>query len=164
MHEPFDPKTLVALTTEIVAAYVAHHPVAAADLPAVIDAVAKRLAALAAAEERKEAAPAQPEPVVPVRRSVTPEHLICLVCGKRVATLKRHLRVAHGLTPAEYRQAFGLRSDYPLVAPTYAERRAAIARASGLGGPRRTPPRPQGDRGVKLRLPRGASPSAGDSA
>ena len=68
------------------------------------------------------------------------------MCGKRVATLKRHLRVVHGLTPAEYREAFGLRRDYPLVAPAYGERRADIARQVGLGGPRRAavaPPAPE---------------------
>ena len=60
-----------------------------------------------------------------------------------MATLKRHLRVAHGLTPAAYREAFGLKDDYPLVAPAYAERRAAIARQFGLGGPRRAPVAPE---------------------
>jgi predicted transcriptional regulator len=67
---------------------------------------------------------------------------ICLVCGQRVTALKRHLSVAHGLMPAEYREAFGLRRDYPLVAPAYAARRADIARQVGLGGPRRAPVAP----------------------
>jgi predicted transcriptional regulator len=137
-------KTLAELTTAIVAAYVAHHPVRSADIGTLIDAVAERLAMLAAAETAttEEAAPAKPEPAVPVRRSVTPEHLVCLVCGQRVRTLKRHLSVAHGLTPAAYREAFGLKRDYPLVAPAYAARRAAIARQFGLGGSRRAPVAP----------------------
>ena len=144
MPEPVDATTLAELTTAIVAAYVAHHPVRAADVHTLIEAVAGRLAALAAAETASPAAAAKPEPAVPVRRSVTPEHLVCLVCGQRVTTLKRHLRVAHGLTPAEYREAFGLKRDYPLVAPAYAARRSEIARqfGLGLGGPRRAPAPP----------------------
>jgi predicted transcriptional regulator len=141
VHEPVDRKTLAELTTAIVAAYVAHHTVARAEIPALIDTVATRLARLGI--EGKEAAPpTRPEPAVPVRRSVTPEQLVCLVCGQRLATLKRHLRVVHGLTPAAYREAFGLGRDYPLVAPAYAARRAEIARQFGLGGPRRAPVAP----------------------
>jgi predicted transcriptional regulator len=139
--DPVDATTLAELTAAIVAAYVAHHPVRAADVHTLIEAVAGRLAALAAAETASPAAAAaaKPEPAVPVRRSVTPEHLVCLVCGQRGTTLKRHLSVAHGLTPAAYREAFELKRDYPLVAPAYAARRAAIARQFGLGGPRRAP-------------------------
>lgn len=140
MHEALDAKTLAELTTEIVAAYVAHHTVATAEIPALIDAVAACLARLAPEDEA--AAPARPKPAVPVRRSVTPEHLVCLECGKRVRILRRHLDAAHGLTPAEYRAAFGLKRDYPLVAPAYAARRAEIARQFGLGGPRRAPVAP----------------------
>jgi predicted transcriptional regulator len=140
VHEPVDLKTLAELTTEIVAAYVTRHRVRSAEIPVLIEAVATRLVRLGG-EDMAAAAPVKPEPAVPVRRSVTPEHLICLVCGQRLATLKRHLRVVHGLTSAEYREAFGLGRDYPLVAPVYAERRADIARqfGLGLGGPRRAP-------------------------
>src|SRR5690606_144557 len=92
-----------------------------------------------AAERPGEAAPARPEPAVPVQRSVTPEYLVCLVCGQRARTLRRHLRVAHGLTPVEYRDTFGLRRDYPMTAPAYAARRSEIARRIGLGGARRAP-------------------------
>ena len=143
MPEPVDATTLAELTTEIVAAYVARHPVRSAEVPVLIEAVATHLARLGG-EAKEAAAPAGPEPAVPVRRSVTPEHLVCLVCGQRLATLKRHLRVAHGLTPAEYREAFGLKGDYPLIAPAYAARRAEIARQYGLGlsGPRRAPVAP----------------------
>ena len=141
MHEPLDPKARAELTTAIVAAYLAHHTVATTEIPALIDAVATRLARLGA-EAEEAVAPARPEPAVPVRRSVTPEHLVCLVCGQKVRTLKRHLSVAHGLTPAAYREAFGLKRDYPLVAPAYGERRAAIARQFGLGGSRRAPVAP----------------------
>ena len=112
------PKALAGLTTEVVAAYVAGQPVGAAEVPALIAAVAGRLAALAAAEVKT-----APAPAVPVRRSVTPEHLVCLACGQRVRTLKRHLGMAHGLTPAAYRAAFGLGRDYPDDPANGAERR-----------------------------------------
>ena len=138
MTETLTSKTLAELTTQIVSAYVAHHPVRSVDVPAVIDAVAKRMAALAA-EELTEAPPPKPEPAVSVRSSVSREHLTCLVCRQRVKTLRRHLAAAHGLTPAGYREMFELARDYPMVAPAYAERRAEIARRSGLGGPPRAP-------------------------
>jgi predicted transcriptional regulator len=129
-----DAGTLAALTAAIVAAYVAHHPVAAADVATLIDAVARRLTQLAPEESAAAAQPpARREPAVPVRRSVTPEHLTCLACGRRITTLKRHLQAAHGLTPAGYRAAFGLTGDYPMVAPAHAARRAEVARRSGLG-------------------------------
>jgi predicted transcriptional regulator len=161
VREPLDAGTLTELTAAIVAAYVTHHPVAAADVPALIDAVARRLVRLAP-EEGVAAAPAptRREPVVPVRRSVTPEHLVCLVCGQRATTLKRHLRVAHGLTPAAYREAFGLKRDYPLVAPAYAERRAAIARQFGLGGSRRAPVAPPAPEPTPPRRRRGGKTGA----
>ncbi len=97
MHEPVDLKTLAERTTEIVAAYVTRHRVGSAEIPTLIAAVATRLVRLGG--EDKAAAAVKPEPAVPVRRSVTPEHLVCLVCGQRLTTLKRHLSVAHGLPP-----------------------------------------------------------------
>jgi predicted transcriptional regulator len=101
---------------------------------------------------------------VPVRRSVTPEQLTCLACGRRVSTLKRHLRTAHGLTPAGYREAFGLTGDYPMVAPAHAARRAEVARRSGLGrargAPASAPARPRSERGARLRLPGAPAPAA----
>jgi predicted transcriptional regulator len=132
VREPLDAGTLATLTAAIVAAYLTHHPVAVADVPALIDAVAQPLTRLAP-EAGEVAAPARREPAVPVRRSVTPEQLTCLVCGRRVSTLRRHLQAAHGLTPAGYREAFGLKRDYPMVAPAHAARRAEVARRSGLG-------------------------------
>ncbi|MBD0274408.1 MAG: MucR family transcriptional regulator [Acetobacteraceae bacterium] len=131
--EPLDLKALAEMTTQIVSAYVSHHPLRSSDVPALIGAVANRMASLA--NEDKEAPPPKPEPAVAVRRSVERDSLVCLVCGKRMKTLRRHLAAAHGLTPAAYREMFGLPRDYPVVAPAYAERRADIARRSGLGGP-----------------------------
>jgi predicted transcriptional regulator len=169
VREPLDAGTLTELTAAIVAAYVTHHPVAAADVPALIDAVARRLVRLAPEEGVAAAqAPTRREPAVAVRRSVTPEHLTCLACGRRVSTLRRHLQAAHGLTPAGYRAAFGLRGDYPMVAPAHAARRAELARRSGLGrargAPASAPARPRGGRGATLRLPGAMAPVAMEGA
>ena len=73
------------------------------------------------------------QPAVPVKKSVTPDELICLCCGQRFKSLKRHLQTTHHLTPREYRAAFDLKSDYPLVAPAYAARRSDLAKSLGLG-------------------------------
>jgi predicted transcriptional regulator len=73
------------------------------------------------------------EPAVPVRRSIGSDHLVCLVCGKKHKLLKRHLALEHGLTPNEYRDTFGLKPDYPMTAPSYAEQRRGLALKIGLG-------------------------------
>ena len=101
MDEPIDRATLAERTTEIVAAFVANNQLQAAEVGTLIGVVAKQLASLGA--EATQAAPAKPEPVVPVRRSVSPDRIICLICGKKQKPLKRHLAVAHGLTPDQYR-------------------------------------------------------------
>ena len=128
---------LEQLTAEIVAAYVSNNSVAMADLGALIDTVGRQLKTLG--REPPEPAAAKPEPVVSVRRSIQPDHLVCLLCGKRQKILRRHLDVAHQLTPAAYRELFGLRSDYPMAAPNYARQRAEMARLIGLGRRRATP-------------------------
>ena len=88
--------------------------------------------------EQREAT--KPEPAMPVRRSIRPGHLVCLVCGKPQKVLKRHLGAAHQLTAAAYREQFGLKPDYPMAAPNYAQQRRELALKFGLGRPR-TPPR-----------------------
>ena len=115
-----------------------HHQVAPADLGHLIGAVANRLRQLGRPQEPE---PAKLEPAVPVRRSLTPDHLVCLVCGTRQTMLKRHLAAAHGLTPSQYREAFGLKSDYPMTAPSYARQRSELAKHHGLGRPKKEPPR-----------------------
>ena len=165
MREPLDAGPLAALTAEIVAAYVAHHPVAVAGVPALTDAVAQRLARLAPEEGAAAQALARREPAVPVRRSVTPERLTCLACGRRVSTLKRHLQTAYSLTSAGYREAFGLKGDYPMVAPAqHAARRAEVARRGGLGwargAPTLAPARLHIERSARLRLPGATAPAA----
>jgi predicted transcriptional regulator len=78
--------------------------------------------------------PAVPlKPAVPIKKSVTPDYLICLDDGRKLKMLKRHLRTAYGMTPKEYREKWGLASDYPMVAPNYAQRRSELAKAIGLG-------------------------------
>jgi predicted transcriptional regulator len=134
-----DTPTVPSLTTEIVAAYVGHHTIAAADVARLITTVARELDGLGREPEQ----PARPEPVVSIRRSVQRDHLVCLVCGKKFKSLRRHLLTAHGLTPAAYREMFGLKPDYPMVAAASSEQRAEIARRTGLGQRRAPEPEPE---------------------
>jgi predicted transcriptional regulator len=124
-----EPRSVAELTTEIVAAYVTGNTVAPSDLGELIRAVARALAVLG----QKRPEPAKPAPAVPVRRSIHDDHLVCLVCGGQHRTLRRHLDVAHQLTPEAYREQFGLRPDYPMAAPGYSRQRAEMARRTGLG-------------------------------
>ena len=124
-----EPRSLADLTTEIVAAYVSANTIASADLGDLIGAVSHALGALG----QEQAEPAKPEPAVPVRRSVRDDHLVCLVCGKQQKILRRHLAVVHQLSPQDYRDLFGLRSDYPMAAPGYSRKRSEMAKRAGLG-------------------------------
>jgi len=128
-QEKQDPRSIAALTTDIVVAYVTRNTITVADLGELIGAVARALEALG----RKEPEPATPEPAVPVRRSIHDDHLVCLVCGKQQKTLRRHLGVAHQLTPDAYREQFGLGPDYPMAAPGYSRQRSEMAKRVGLG-------------------------------
>jgi predicted transcriptional regulator len=129
MSEP-DEKTLVA---QILSSYLSNNTVAPADLPSVIESVKKAFAGAPETMPTSDSEPKSWEPVVAVRKSVTPEAVTCLVCGMKFKSLKRHLRIAHQLAPREYRGAFKLKSDYPLVAPAYAARRSDLAKSLGLG-------------------------------
>ena len=135
MNDAIDRATLAEKTTEIVAAFVAHHRVQPAEVGDLIRSVAERLASLGA--EAAEAVPSKPEPAVPVRRSVGRDRIICLSCGKPQKLLKRHLAVAHDLTPDQYRELYGLKADYPMVAPSYAKARSELALRIGLGRPKK---------------------------
>jgi predicted transcriptional regulator len=128
MSEPLERGQLLKLTSEVVAAYVSSHRVAPTELEVIIGSVAGSLA-----EVGDQPKPAKSNPAVPVRRSLGRDHLICLVCGQKLRTLKRHLAVLHQLTPDEYRERFGLQSEYPMVAPSYAAQRFELARRTGLG-------------------------------
>lgn len=133
-QDPPEGASVAELTTEIVSAYVAHNALATSDLARLIGVVAAELRAVG---REPEPTPVKTEPAVPIRRSIQRDRLTCLVCGKRQKMLRRHLGVAHDLTPGEYRELFGLKPDYPMVAPSYSEERAELARKIGLGGLRK---------------------------
>lgn len=130
------PNDLLGQTTRIVAAYVVHNAVPATSLPQIIADVHTALSKLSAAPAATDAAGSLAKPSTPavaVNRSVTPEYIVCLEDGKKFKSLKRHLRTHYGLTPDEYRRRWGLPGDYPMTAPAYSDRRAALAKQSGLG-------------------------------
>ena len=134
-----EPRSVAELTTGIVVAYVTRNTIAMADLGDLIGAVGRALDALG--RESTEPATAKPEPAVPVRRSIQDDHLVCLVCGKQQKILRRHLDVAHQLTPEAYRERFGLKPDYPMAAPGYSRQRSEMAKRVGLGRRVQAPPR-----------------------
>ncbi len=119
------------LATDIVAAYVRHNQIPANELPDMIKTVHEALDDLV--DEKDEGKLVEQKPAVPIRRSVTPEYLICLEDGKRLKMLKRYLRSTYNMTPEEYRAKWGLPPDYPMVAPNYAAQRSAFAKRIGLG-------------------------------
>jgi predicted transcriptional regulator len=131
MSEP-DEKALLA---QILSSYLSNNTVAAADLPSVIESVKKAFGGSAEAISTTPSASASKtwQPAVPVKKSVTPDAVICLCCGQRFKTLRRHLQTTHQLNPREYRATFGLKSDYPMVAPNYAAQRSDLAKSLGLG-------------------------------
>jgi predicted transcriptional regulator len=121
---------LITHTTDIVVSYVANNSLGADDVPALIRNVIGTLAGLG----QESAAPeARPDPAVSIRSSVKRDHIVCLEDGKKMKMLKRHLMTDHGLTPDEYRARWGLASDYPMVAPDYADKRRDLAKKIGLG-------------------------------
>lgn len=126
------PKSeLIALTADIISAYVSNNPTARDDLPALIvdvhDALSKASNRLAT-PEREELRPS-----VALKKSVTPDYIICLEDGKKFKSLKRHLRTHYNLSPEEYREKWNLPHDYPMVAPNYAAARSSLAKQMGLG-------------------------------
>ena len=124
---PEDP--ILAMSATVLAAYVGHHEVAQSELPGLAKTIYQSLAK-ASQDER---ASVGKVPAVAIDESITDSHLICLEDGKRFQSLKRHLRVAFGLTPQAYREKWGLPDDYPMVSPAYARRRSDLAKQSGLG-------------------------------
>jgi predicted transcriptional regulator len=123
-----------ALVAQILSSYLSNNTVAPADLPTVIETVktAFGVSGSAAAEVATEE-PKKLEPAVSIRKSINPDALTCLCCGKPFKSLKRHLASEHQMTPEDYRAAFGLKADYPIVAPNYSEQRSALAKSAGLG-------------------------------
>ncbi|MBR0694689.1 MucR family transcriptional regulator [Bradyrhizobium lablabi] len=124
-------KSPVELTASIVSAYLANNPIPASDIPNLISQVHAALLRIASGRAD---APLEPvKPAVSVKKSVTPEYLVCLEDGKRFKSLKRHLRTQYSMTPEQYRDKWGLPADYPMVAPNYAVARSQLAKKMGLG-------------------------------
>jgi MucR family transcriptional regulator, transcriptional regulator of exopolysaccharide biosynthesis len=122
---------LVELTAQIVSAYVSNNTVITSDLPQLINdthVALLRASGDATVQEREEL-----KPKVPIKKSVMPDHIVCLEDGKQFKSLKRHLRTQYNLSPDEYRERWGLPHDYPMVAPNYAKARSALAKKMGLG-------------------------------
>ncbi len=124
------PEELLSLTSDIVAAHVSNNVVAVSDLPGLIEQVYKTLSGIGGAGEP---VADRPTPAVPIKKSVGADYIICLEDGKKLKMLKRHLKTAYDMTPDEYRERWGLPSDYPMVAPNYAKQRSKLAKAIGLG-------------------------------
>ena len=121
---------MLRMAVDIVSAYVGNNSVPTTQVPEVINAINTSLSALGDANN----GPAETlRPAVPVRRSITPDYLICLEDGKQLKMLKRHLRAVYGLSPEEYRAKWSLAPDYPMVAPNYAKQRSNLAKQIGLG-------------------------------
>ena len=125
----------IKLTAEIVSAYVSNNTVPASDIPGLINQVH---AALSRVSGKSGDAQAEPlKPAVSLKKSVTPEYIVCLEDGKKFKSLKRHLRTQYNMTPEQYREKWGLGADYPMVAPSYAAARSQLAKQMGLGQQRR---------------------------
>ena len=123
-------ETLITLTSDIVAAHVSNNNV---DVDAVPQLISNVYSALSGLGEPVEVEEERPDPAVSVRSSVKKDHIVCLDCGKKMKMLKRHLSTEHDMSPEEYRQRWDLPSDYPMVAPAYAETRRDLAHKIGLG-------------------------------
>ena len=133
-----DKSDVIEMTADIVSAYVGNNSVSAGDLPTLIQSVHRALVGVSSGVEATETAPK--EPAVPVRRSITPDYLVCLEDGRKFKSLKRHLRTKYNMSPEEYRAKWGLPKDYPMVAPNYAKARSDLAKQMGLGqGGRQAP-------------------------
>ena len=123
-------QTLIAFTSNIVEAYVSNNSAELDDVPVLINNVYSALSGLGGQAEEEEP---RPEPAVSVRASVKPDYLVCLEDGKKLKMLKRYLRTNYDMSPEEYRERWNLPSDYPMVAPNYAEKRRELAKKIGLG-------------------------------
>lgn len=122
---------VLRMTVDIIAAYISRNPLEASQIPDAIHRVFDTLAGVSASPAVGKAAPRAP--AVPVRRSVMADYIVCLEDGRKLKMLKRHLKTAYNLTPDEYRSRWNLPSDYPMVAPSYAQRRSDFAKKIGLG-------------------------------
>ena len=125
-----DRDSLATLTADIVSAHVSNNSVSISDIGSLVQRVHDALTALA---QPAEETPEPKTPVVSVRASVKPDYIVCMECGKKQKTLRRHLMTAHGMTPEQYRKDYGLAESYPMTAPNYSQLRRDMAKAIGLG-------------------------------
>jgi predicted transcriptional regulator len=136
MADHSDKASCIHLTADIVSAYVSNNTVSSAEISALIGQVYSTL--MRVSTVTAVAAPAEPlKSAVPIKRSITPEYLVCLEDGKKFKSLKRHLRTQYQMTPDQYRAKWNLPADYPMVAPKYAAVRSQLAKQMGLGQQRR---------------------------
>jgi predicted transcriptional regulator len=135
MNEPIAHRNFIELTAEIVSAYVRNNTVPAVEIPALINQVHSALTRVGGGGGDAVAEPQKP--AVSIKKSITPEYLVCLEDGKKFKSLKRHLRTQYGMTPEQYRDKWNLPADYPMVAPNYAAARSQLAKQMGLGQQRR---------------------------
>ena len=126
-----DKVDYIGLTADVVSAYVGNNSVQAADIPALIQSVHAALSGVSAGGTEEPIV--ELKPAVPLKKSVTPDFIICLEDGKQFKSLKRHLATKYDMTPEGYRTKWGLPADYPMVAPNYAAARSELARKMGLG-------------------------------
>ena len=124
-------KSFIDLTANIVSAYLSNNPTPASEIPNLINQVHSALLRVSSGRTETAAEPAKP--AVSVKKSITPDYLVCLEDGKRFKSLKRHLRTQYNMTPEQYRDKWNLPADYPMVAPNYAKQRSKLAKAIGLG-------------------------------
>ena len=134
MADAVDSTDYIALTAEIVSAYVSNNVVASSDMPALINQIYGALLRVSSG-----AAPSLEllKPAVPIKKSINPDFIVCLEDGKKFKSLKRHLRTQYGMSPEQYRDKWSLPADYPMVAPNYAAARSQLAKQMGLGQQRR---------------------------
>ena len=139
-----DRQELIEMTAEVVSAYVSANQIDHQDLPALIETVFGALKSVSSAVDGA----VEPDlaPAVPVKKSVTPDYLICLEDGKKFKSLKRHLRTRYDMSPEDYRSKWNLPHDYPMVAPNYAKARSDLAKKMGLGTARPRVTRTRGER------------------
>jgi predicted transcriptional regulator len=130
MTEKLSVEQILSLTTDIVAAHVSNNTVATSDLPNLIQQV---FGTLNNVQEQPTVHSERPKPAVPIKRSVTPEYIVCLEDGKKLKMLKRHLMATYGMSVEQYKARWGLPTNYPTVAPAYSEKRSSIAKAVKLG-------------------------------
>jgi predicted transcriptional regulator len=135
MSDTTNPTQFIALTADIVSAYVSNNTVPASDIPNLINQV--HLALLRVSGGQNETQPEPLKPAISVKKSITPEYIVCLEDGKKFKSLKRHLRTQYNMTPEQYREKWQLPTDYPMVAPNYAAARSQLAKQMGLGQQRR---------------------------